>query len=281
MEAQVEWDIPDPSLPIRQGDILIRRDVATGQVQEALLVITADCDIKNNKYGRHLACLRILSLDDYVKIVWAERKLEKLVFEESKKLRAQLAKWHTRAQGTPSTLSIEAAVEWVRREEPNSICQALVIPESDTKKMQKMLGRFRAALAILQMQECSLMKYVEFRVALTNQDVKACRQEALKQAKSEPLPEDVFLLPGLPQVERFPCFVMLREIVGIAPDSVHFRTMDASTNESMLRVGRLLPTFKYAVSQAFGALYSRIGLPVEYEQRRNIAIEGIASITWG
>lgn len=280
MEAQVEWHTPDPSLPIRQGDILIRRDVATGKVLEALLVITADCDIKQNKYGRHLACLRIMSLDDYVKTVWAERKLKKFVLEESKTLRSQIAKWHTRVQGSPSSLSIEAAVEWVRREDPNAICQALAIPPTDAKKMLKVVARFQTALATLQTEDCALSKYVQFRVALTNQALDSCRQEALKQAKSEPLPSDVFLLPGLPQVEEFPCFIMLREIIGIEPNSVHFRTMDAPTNQSLLRVGRLLPTFKYAVSQAFGALYSSIGLPPEYEERRDTAIESITSITW-
>lgn len=280
METKGEWYIPDPSQPIRQGDILIRRDVGTGKIQDALLVITADCDIKNNKFGRQLACLQIISRDDYVKTVWAERKLQKFFLEESKRLQAQLAKWHALALGVPSSLSVEAAVEWVRREEPIAICNSLALPETDSKKLQKVLGRFRAALTALQTEECPLVRYVKFRVELNNEDVNLCHQNILKQAKSEPLPDDIFLLTGLPQVDQFPCFVMLREIVGVTPSTVSFRTIDAPTSESFLRIGRLLPTFKYAVSQAFGALYSRIGLPVEYEQRRDLVIESITSIAW-
>ena len=56
---------------------------------------------------------------------------------------------------------------------------------------------------------------------------------------------------------------MLREIVGVSNDAVCFRATDATTTDSFLRVCRLQPTYKYAVSQAFGILYSRIGLPDE------------------
>lgn len=90
---KVEWFLPEPDVPVRQGDILVSRDPQTGTLDEVCLVITADCDISKGKFGRQLACLRVLTVKDYVTHIWAKRKLDKLIREEAKKLRAQLAKW--------------------------------------------------------------------------------------------------------------------------------------------------------------------------------------------
>jgi ubiquitin len=121
---------------------------------------------------------------------------------------------------------------------------------------------------------------VAFKATLERADSKVCRLKTLQQAQQEPLPEDVFLLPALPLAADTPCVVMLREIVGVSNDAVCFRATDATTTDSFLRVCRLQPTYKYAVSQAFGILYSRIGLPDEYERRCRDVVSGIASFEW-
>ncbi len=84
----MEWFLPEPDVPVRQGDVLVSRDPQTGSLDEVCLVITADCDISKGKFGRQLACLRVLTVKDYVAHIWAKRKLDKLIKEEAKKLRA-------------------------------------------------------------------------------------------------------------------------------------------------------------------------------------------------
>lgn len=277
----MEWFLPEPDVPIRQGDVLISRDPRTGILDEVCLVITADCDISKGKFGRQLACLRVLTVKDYVAHIWAKRKLDKLIKEETKKLRAQLAKWHSLATGQESTLTEEAAKIWISRAEPSAICDALNVPDDGSrKKLLSILANYREAFQGLTHQGSPLTTLVSLKATLERTDSKVYRQKTLQQAQQEPLPEDVFLLPELPLAADTPCVVMLREIVGVSSDSVCFRATDATSPENFLRVCRLQPTYKYAVSQAFGILYSRIGLPDEYENRCKDAVSGIASLEW-
>lgn len=277
----MEWFLPEPSVPVRQGDVLVSRDPQSGALDEVCLVITADCDISKGKFGRQLACLRVLTVKDYVAKIWAQRKLDKLTKEETKKLRAQLAKWHSMATGKESTLSEMAARTWIARVEPPAICDALAVPDDGSrKKFLSVLGSYRDAFGGLDGAGDPLTKLVTFKSTLGRTDLNTCRLQTLQQAQQEPLPEDVFLLPALPLAADTPCVVMLREIVGVSSDAVCFRATDATSSDSFLRVCRLQPTYKYAVSQAFGILYSRIGLPDEYENRCREVVAGIASFEW-
>lgn len=277
-----EWHVPDPSIPVRQGDLLICRNPHKGIVQEICLVITADCDISKGKFGRQLACLHVIPFVDYLRTVWAEKKLRKATKDGTETVRSQIATWHSKSIGADSSLSAEAVTAWVRRAEPDTICSELNIPDPDAKKVRKSLAAFRAALSILDSDTAAdkLTQLIKFRSAIQGKDVQTCRQEALHQAKQEqPLPEDVFLLPSLPQLDLGSAVVLLREIVSVKHESVCYRAPDACTDDMFLRVGRLEPTFKYAVSQAFGALYSRIGLPDDYERRCKEVIHQINDLS--
>jgi hypothetical protein len=279
----LEWHVPDTSIPVRQGDILICRDPHKGLFEEICLVITADCDISKGRYGRQLACLRIIPLESYLRVVWADRKLQTEVDNATNIIRDQLNKWNSIRTGTESTLSSAVVIDWVRRSEPKKICADLNIPESEKKKVKTALSSFSAALAVLNDDpaEDKLKKLAEFRSIIKSKDLQKCQQEALQQAKNDKLPEDVFLLPSLPQLDIGPAVVLLREIVGVRHESICYRTFDACNSEMFLRLGRLDPIFKYAVSQAFGTLFSRIGLPEDYEHRCKEAFNQINEIAWG
>lgn len=272
-----EWSIPDSSTPVRQGDLLISRDPHLGKILEICLVITADCDISKKKFGLQLACLRLIPLHNYLRTIWAEKKFQSQLKNEIEKIRSQVAKWHTRLLGTNSLLTPDAVVDWVKRVEPDSICSALQIPEPDIKKMKRNLESFRSALfALDDIKETDQFKrLVTLRSKILEKD---CLQETAKQAQDETkskLPEDVFLLTTLPQLDTGPTVVLLREIVAVPYKAVCYRTCDAISDEMFLRIGRLQPTFKYAVSQAFGSLYSKIGLPDDYEERCEEVFEQI------
>ena len=283
-ENETEWSIPDSSVEVRQGDLLMKRALQSGQVKELYLVITADCDISNGKFGRQLACLSVISIDTYVRTIWARKKLEKLKKNELTKLRDQVAKWHTRSLGFASSISEDAAADWVRREEPAAICEKLKVPEEERKKLVAALKVFRSGIATLEAHAArdDLMQLVAYRGEVLDGQVDQHRQAVLQDAQKVPeeLPEDAFLLTSLPQVSENGAVVLLREIVGAAYGAVCYRVTDVVSEDSLLRVGRLQPTFKYAVSQAFGALYSKIGLPASYERRSKGVASNLSKITW-
>lgn len=265
----LEWNVPDPTLPIRQGDFLMSRDPQNGRIEAICLVITADCDIAKGKFGKQLACLRLLPFEEYLRTIWAAKKLRKLEVDETEKLRAQLARWHSLSLGQPSTLTAAAALRWVKRDSAEKICADLQVPDPDRKKVCAALAQSVAAFKALDdhQSDDALDRYVEFRARCLDRDPEKCKREVMQQAQKEPLPEDVFLLPSLPQFESTAAVVLLREIVAAPYEAVCYRSADALSSDWFLRTGRLEPTYKYAVSHAFGALYSRIGLPEDYEQR--------------
>ena len=82
----LEWNIPDATVPLSQGDLLLSRDPATRDIYSISVVITADCDITHRKYGTQLASLRIISLQEYLRHYWAQRKLRRLIEAEANKV---------------------------------------------------------------------------------------------------------------------------------------------------------------------------------------------------
>lgn len=275
-----DWWFPDPSVAVRQGDALLRRDKSSGRVLESCLVITADCDISKSKFGRHLACLRIEPLHDYVRLDWAQSKLNKALSNESERIRSQLAKWHTVKLGKASNLTSKGAEDWLRRESTDSICASLNVPPEERKRLVASLEIYKAAL--IASDACAnvdfLTRLVTFKAKISRKDIDVCLKDTLAQAQGESLPDDVFLLPNFPHTDQRAVLVKLRELIAVDYELVKYRTTEADSPEHYLRTGRLQPALKYAISQKFGALYSKIGLPPEFEVRHKWALESVSEM---
>lgn len=277
-----EWTIPETEIPVRQGDLLICRNVRTGDISDICLVITADCDIRNGKFGREIACLRVTPLHGYLRNVWAKKKLARFQSNQIKLVREQMAKWHSLQIGTPSGLTDEATLSWVQRATADEICADLNVPIDQKKNISKAIQLLKSGLSASEtpnLQDC-MSRLALFKACTSEKPIDICQQDILKDAQKEELPDDFFLFTSLPQIETGPAVVHLRELFGVDAKAIRYRATDADSDECFLRVGRLEPTFKYAVSQAFGSLYSKIGLPNEYEVRRDNALKFIQTYQW-
>jgi len=276
-----EWIELSPDMPVRQGDLLLARDPNSGRISRTCLVITADCDIGQQKSGSHLSCLSVIYFHEYIRSVWAERKLRRTLDNETEKIRVQLNKWNAQRIGTDSALTADGVLYWVRNKEPTTICADLRIPKEDISKVISVVSVFRSALAASEERSSdhALARLVAFRATLSSKTGTECLAEITNQAQGDDLPDDVFLLPYIPQLEDGPAVIMLREIVTIPIATVCYRTLDADSEAKHLRIGRLEPTLKYAVSQAFGALYSRIGLSRDYEQHCKVSKAKMRSLS--
>lgn len=277
----MEWLTPAPETPVRQGDILISRDHKTGLVESMFLVITADCDISKEKFGSQIAALRIISHNQYLLDIWGEKKLKKAIKDEQSKLRAQISKWHSKLIGQDSTLTEDAAIKWLIREGAARIVDDLQVPDKDLKKVRKSLNNSYSAFKLLENQDLSdLEKYVLFKALSEDKSTEEVHKNTVGSAQKEVLPDDTFFLPELPDNLGQGAIVMLREIIGISPNNIYLKATEATSPQNLLRVASLKPDIKYAVSQAFGSLYSRIGMSSEYEARRNAAIQGLTGKEW-
>ncbi len=277
----MEWLTPDTDVPVRQGDMLIRRDPKNGNIEETYIIITADCDISKKKFGAQLAGLRVISHDHYLSVIWGEKKLSKAVKDEREKTRDQIAKWHSILINNKSTITEDAAVEWLLREGPDKIIESLSIPADKKSKVQRSLSASYNAFKILDSEslETDLQKFIHFKANSEEKEFSAVLNTTVNSAQLESLPDDTFFIPELPASGQS-AIIMLREIIGLPPELIRYKAPEANARQHLLRVARLKPEIKYAVSQAFGSLYSRIGMSAEYEARRKTAIQKINGNGW-
>lgn len=274
---------PDPDMPIKQGDLLMRRNPVSDEILQVCLVITADCDITQNKYGKELAALLVIPLQMYIRNILCKRRLQSAIEKPAKNIRDMLNKWNSRRLGgETSNITLEATIDWARREDGTTIADTLNVDELEKKKFALTIDGYRNAIqAADNCKGDELDQFVAFRSCIDNKSASDCLKLFLNSINRVDLPEDIFLLPYIPQVEYGPSVVLLRDIVGVKHDAICYRAVDATSSDHFLRIGRLEPTFKYAISQSFGMLYARIGLPTEHETRCDTALEKLADYNWG
>ena len=68
--------------------------------------------------------------------------------------------------------------------------------------------------------------------------------------------------------------VMLRELIAIDSSLATASPNVARQKNGYLRIGRLKPAFKYALSQQFGLMFSKVGLPDSYETTKRNFLKG-------
>lgn len=268
----------DVTLPVRQGDVLKR--VQPDGKGPLIVVVTADCDIANNKFGdAGLVCVQLTPLVNYMlnehAAVHAKRQLRKR-FEKA-------TEWVNKRwlESDPShiPLSEESVQRWLTQANPDSIESALGLPLNDKKSFIK---RESAALrSAHELIENSKDQFSALDALRTLQSKSTSRAMQLKTlfGTLDPwdLPLDMFFIssvPGEPDVG----FIAKLRALSFVPLNLSFTSMAAAKEyeNAFLRVGRLAPTFRHAMAQQFGMLFSRIGLPKLYEIDREAAFAMLA-----
>lgn len=276
----MEWTIPDQNVDLRQGDILVNHPLPGKLPSRMLVVVTADCDIAQNKFGTHLACLRITWYSDYVRDVWGSSEIEKTREKLAKQLGEQMRSAHKAATGLERKISDTRAIEWLEEASPEDIAEALSVSSDAQKKFVTNLSKSRSALSAGADANSAFQKLARLKAILDEITVEDATSKLVEKARTATLPDDVFMLPGLPGFDNSPALVLLRQVVALPATDVVLTRHEATNEAHYIRAGRLLETFKYALSQAFGHLYARIGLPATYEARRRDARSAINYQDW-
>jgi hypothetical protein len=272
----LEWEYLDPSCPIRQGDLVISRDSSNGRISDMLIVITADCDINLDKFGPHLACLKIISLKSYHETIWAERMLKKFqnVFEA--KLLERVRKWHAKQINTNSTMTLSGVMEWLKDGSPEALCDTLEVPDKKAHNLIKAINGFMKGRKICDNESVlPIKRLMDYRLVTDDTLTREQVWKACKDRINVALSDDVFSLPRLPEeLNTGPSVVVLRNLESIYHKKIQLGMTEAREGD-YLRIARLKPVFKYGLSQAFGGLYSRIGFPNDHDKRHQAAVEAI------
>jgi hypothetical protein len=277
-----EWVLVDDELALRQGDILVSRDRRDGVIHGICVVLTADCDFaQGNKFGINVAALAIQPYKVYLAGPWADARLKKLLSEAEKTLHSQFAR-HARSINAGASISIGAMNQMLERQAASAIVETFKLEAKEGRKFERAIEDLRATRSAAQPASPgeppaeALSRCIALRDGCAQEQAK---EKLLQQARQISLPDDVFFLCGLPQLDGEGFVVLLRNVLAIPFEQITISAEAAVDATYYLRLGRLKPTFKHAVSQSFGWLYSRIGLPANQETQRDSIIKA-APLYW-
>ncbi|TWJ28214.1 hypothetical protein JD81_01717 [Micromonospora sagamiensis] len=263
--------------PIRQGDIFIFRNAPTDDVwQKAGVIVTADCDIANNKHGGILSYVPIMPLRDY--LAW--RIIPRIAGDRRKRTLRQMSEMIARLEedlGIRPGLSLSAI-------------EVLATVDGGLRDLDTHLGGVKPkdaeALAAMvhevgvcgRVQESS--NYNEQFAALTSIYQSSKRRSADEVLLSDVrdrlknLPGDVFFISSLDQENTGGYVAYLRLI-----RETHLRQISTSyyhkDGRSVVasRTSRLRAPYVYRLTQQMADVFAAIGLPEEYEAARNLIFE--------
>lgn len=268
----------DAALPVRQGDVL-KRVRGEGRITLAI-VVTADCDIANEKFGdAGLACVHLGPLVDYVLGEHARNLAQAQIKKRFEKVAKWInQRWCLKVPGNVA-LSEERVQAWILASSPEDIVAELTLQVDDDKSFIKQES---AALKAAQnFIDAPRDRYSAIDALCVLQSPQTTRSTQFKNVfgglNPKKLPLDLFFVscvPGEPGLG----FVAKLQALTFIPFNSTFTSMDESKDfdNSFVRVGRLGPTFRHALAQQFGMLFARIGMPKAYEQDRDVAFEIIA-----
>lgn len=268
----------DVGLPIRQGDVLKR---VHGDGPSVLtIVVTADCDIANGKFGdAGLACVQLMPLADYMlddhARTTARRQLKKRFEKATEWINSR---WLIKdPQNVP--LTDERVRTWIMTSPPEEIEAELASPTNGNMSfIMREAPLIHAAQTLL---DAPVDRYSAIDALRKIQSKSVSRSEQVKTlfGSLDPrnLPLDVFYVSSVPGEPGVGFIAKLRALSFI-PFNHSFTSIVAAKDveSSFVRIGRLEPTFRHALAQQFGMLFARIGMPKEYETDRDAAFTLVA-----
>lgn len=249
-----------------QGDII--RIGAKGEPRLRFgFILTCDCDLAHDKFGDSISYLPIISLSEYITTIWARDR-------------------HHLAVATLNEAILDRVNDALIDIDPNAVritLNDLSEPSELRESVRKLLGdepKVEATLAALETLSTAsscldgYMAYLKFK---NGGKASAILKNEITNAISKRQFEYLYL-NYLPRETEAGWIVLLRDIRSIKFANVFKRAADCPAgvgdeDQWAYRIGRLPDGIRFAVAQSFGALFSRIGMPLEFEEDRAIAFE--------
>lgn len=264
---------------ILQGDVFRvnnRSDSPFQSDEQFAILITADCDLANpTKNVNYLTFLPIVSSTCYLEKIWIPTYFEKIRVEIAKSLHKLINKLEVHKKHQCNELKESDIREWLKKNSYTDILSDLSITDRP-QQVEK-------DIKLDELSRCeetidNFIKIKEIKgTKLSNiaNDLK----EAIKKPK-----EEFFVLPMIDSLFDECGILKLRMIRPVHRENVYVQEIEArlsnhSNSTSLVRIGRLSDYLRYSISQSFASLFSRIGMPENYENDReesiNLLIEKI------
>lgn len=255
--------------PIRQGDIFSLTSVAPEDPPPLGIILTADCDIAQEKMGTEYTYIPIVSATYYMRYIWPLAHLRNVHSACADEAAEQVYSLHKRFDSEVDKISRQDLVRWIMSDSDDKILGALHC--SDTKASETISLLFSLVRAThpssLPMMGTPISILLHAWQARGNKTEKAKRNElrnALLQMRI-----DTFFLNYVPSQGEIGFVVLLRHVRSIPRERVFATFQETRYANSPpphgYRVGRLNDYLKYAIVHQFASVFLRIGLPQHYE----------------
>lgn len=258
---------------LRQGDVIKKTSDAGVSVYGVIL--TADCDIAQNKSRGKITWLEIVSVRRYIEDYWSEEQLTKLSEKYGRVVRDSLNSKIRKVDEKLAPMQQDSLAEWLRFEGAEEIVRKVYGDEKSAEidKVKQLLIGLTLSLGVNGVGP----SFSRLSAAWDLFGVSvAKRREALTNLfKSSGGFQDYFLLPELPGVLGYGYVVLLRSISTLDIEEVFVSEVDARINDqpnAFFRLGRLHDGIRFAIAQKMAFLFSRIGMPTSYEEACEVSL---------
>lgn len=273
------------SEPIRQGDVFAWEQKNRSHPWQMYgLVITADCDLINNKTWGRLSYLPILTFEDYIWLFWRPRAFTQFLKDLHIKCAKRVSNALKKQDSLHAGVSPDGVTAWLRRAGVDGLVAEIPHLEpghaADLRRILGLLEMSDNVMASKSPRLDLLVKLFAAKMNLTDGISNSFGVEIGKHISS--LPGDVFFLSGIVGHEEHGVFAMLRYVsqCGIADIAVNMDDVIYGS-ASARRVARLRSPYCYALTQNLTRVFSDIGLPKAYEEARKASSVSFAASTIG
>lgn len=249
--------------PFRQGDV-IRRDIAPsaeGQPATAEwgVIITADCDIAQEKMGEFFTYLVIRSARDYVEHVWASEEISRLVDRHGRVAVEHILRADQARDPNATPLTFAELSDWVLADGADAILNAVMISQAAIRK--KVATALEVLALVDDRRRTHSTPLKRLRACWTCEGKKEPEHKGLVQnaLRQRQMRSDYMLTPTLPSETEVGFVVMLRDIRAIKPSDLFASRLDLRIgnggNSAMYRIGRFSDFIRYAIAQRMANLF--------------------------
>lgn len=268
---------------VGQGDIIHRPPSnKTGKPRWGFIV-TADCDIAQDKAGVRLSYLDIITVHEYLEHVWAAEALRKLQARALKEAVALVTSAAQSLDGQFDAIAPDDLLIWLGDTPSEEIVVALQVISGKQKQHREALEAVELIFNLRGAHTTALQRLRRIW-AINGTSAKAMRAR-LEQALDYNQATDFHLIPAIPGSNPLGYVVLLREVSSIRREDLHASALDLQINggdEGYYIAGPSTDNLRYAISQKMAFLFSRIGMSEGYESQCEIvtqlAIDELSSL---
>lgn len=269
--------------PIRQGDVFEWLENTKDPWRRLGVVVTADCDIAQEKHRGVISYVPVLSVADYLMLAYLPKRVER----GTRALVPELAALLRRIQAQnlpafPDPLSDAAAEAWVLRSAPKEIAAELGLAGKDAEKFFELANLRRDLATAVEESNFDKLADVLIRIRARSTSADKAREAFWTEVDAyfKDLPGDAFFIGSVSDEQRAGYVAYLRMVREIRQPEIAIRFSETrGETVRARRVARLTPPYVYRLTQQLGDVFAAIGLPTEYEKRRGECIASLAPPT--